>query len=183
MGNIFKKKNDIPPFQISSSVYITQTKMETNGGISGTLQLMKGTNGPFGNDITNLKYTITFETNEILHLLITDIEGKRWQASPFVLKDNNNNHKKKNKKIDNDILYHIEVSSVGQPFYFTIYRKEGIIFSTKNRPFVFSDQYITFGTEFYTNIQKIKIFLFKKSINRLIEVLSQNLIYIIIIIM
>ncbi|KAL9648423.1 hypothetical protein ABK040_014044 [Willaertia magna] len=163
------------PFQKSSSIYLTKSKMVKKNGIVGTLKLKENNGGgPFGNDINHLKFIIQFKTNNILRIKIVDFEEKRWQASPHVLtttdeeelnkifttittettisNDDDIDKQKEEEEFNNNNLYEIEVSSVGEPFYFTIKRKEEgtIVFTTKNRPFVFSDQYITFGTELFS---------------------------------
>jgi len=134
------------PFTLATSQYIVQSKSETANGITGVIQLKAGTGGPFGNDIATLSFSITYKTNSILQVKITDKDQKRWQADPYVIGD-----RVRNMKISaGNLSYRVVVAGVGQSFYFSIYRSSGPlapIFTTQNRPFIFSDQYISIGTD------------------------------------
>ncbi|EFC45907.1 predicted protein [Naegleria gruberi] len=137
------------PYKIATSQYIVQSVSETASGVSGNLRLLDGTGGPYGKDIQNLKFNITYVSDSILRVKITDLEGKRWQAEQYVLKKEVLSRRisaKQSKK------YAIEVAQTGQSFYFTINRVGSSIpvFTTKGLPFVFSDQYISIGTTLFS---------------------------------
>ncbi|KAG2393201.1 hypothetical protein C9374_009778 [Naegleria lovaniensis] len=141
------KRNDPYKFSwaIPTSQYIVMTRSDTSSGMSGILQLKNGTGGPYGNDISQLLFTVTYMTDSIVHIKITDKDQKRWQADKYVLNENLTNLKKS--AVGNK--YQVTIAKVGEPFYLTIRRSVGQsapIFDTTNRPFIFSDQYISIGT-------------------------------------
>lgn len=132
---------------LPTSQYIVQSRSESASGISGVLQLKNGTGGPYGNDISQLAFTITYKTDSIVHVKITDKQQERWQADKYVLSEQVRNVKTSKSEANK---YQVTVAQTGEPFYFTIRRSSGPIapvFDTKNRPFIFSDQYISIGTD------------------------------------
>ncbi|KAN0034008.1 hypothetical protein ACTFIV_000488 [Dictyostelium citrinum] len=62
--------------------YSTQGVTKTNNGYEATLNLISP--GPYGNDIEQLNFQLTFETSQIFRVRITDPNNQRWEVPPTV---------------------------------------------------------------------------------------------------
>jgi lysosomal alpha-glucosidase len=133
---------------ISESIYTVISLKETKEEITGTLNLTSG-GSPYGYDIKQLKFGLYFESETRLRLLITDIEERRWQVSPYVLKKNRQvQHKVRDRK------YRFKVSPVGSAFFLIVSREDGtILFDTTNHDLIFSDPYLSIGTNLITDYE------------------------------
>lgn len=112
---------------------------QTSNGYTGVVNLASGS-GPFGGDVNDLRFDVTFETQQRIHVKLTDKEAERWQV-PGVSQATPPDSSPE--KMDYDISFE------SNPFGFTVTRKSNsdVIFSTQNLPFVFSDQYIELSTQ------------------------------------
>nr|WCZ58469.1 lysosomal alpha-glucosidase [Andalucia godoyi] len=125
----------------SGPVYVLSNVHDTPQGQEGSLTLQDGTVGPYGSDIPNLKLSVMFETENRLHIKITDADHARWEV-PLVAQPTSFLGPNKNEQANYDI------SLQNNPFSFKVTRKadNAVIFDTANMPFVFEDQYISFGS-------------------------------------
>ncbi len=59
--------------------YNLVTMTETTNGFTGILSLAQGSTSGYGPDIKLLKLDVTFETNDIVRVKVTDAEKTRWE--------------------------------------------------------------------------------------------------------
>ncbi|ORX58668.1 alpha glucosidase [Hesseltinella vesiculosa] len=122
-------------YQVSGSVRNTRT------GLSFPLSFISKGNGGvdyFGKTIQDLTVTVDYETDERLHVLISDTGHKQYPVPNSVL------------GLERPVIKHraknpnYEFKYTASPFGFQVLRKSDsqILFDTNNQPFVFEDQYI-----------------------------------------
>jgi alpha-glucosidase len=91
---------------------------------TGTLQLTSGA-GPYGADVTNLKFAVVFETENRIRVKIADLEESRWQV-PYIIDED-----RKVKTFNHAPAYNVRVSNIGKPFALEVTRANGdMIFNT-----------------------------------------------------
>jgi len=122
-------------------VYTITDLSPTNTGFIGQLKRTSG-KGPYGNDVDNLFLLIESINENILHLKITDLAQSRWQVPGVVVA-------KPSKTTQQH--YQVILPKIGEPFSFQVEtkfpdRKPYTIFDTRNSAFIFSDQFIQFGS-------------------------------------
>ncbi|XP_004363327.2 alpha-glucosidase [Capsaspora owczarzaki ATCC 30864] len=71
--------------------YAVESVKITPTGLTGTLVLPAGSTGPYGNDSVRLNWLVEFQTQQRLHVKITDAAVARWEV-PFVVDDPQSDH-------------------------------------------------------------------------------------------
>jgi lysosomal alpha-glucosidase len=110
-------------------------------GYEGQLKLVQG-KGPYGNDLTDLKFQMFFETETRLHIKILDPNEQRWQVPQNIVKHPVT-------PVPTTKEYDVQIQK--NPFSFKIFRtnhNQSVIFDSSTQPFVFEDQYLQIGTKF-----------------------------------
>jgi alpha-glucosidase (family GH31 glycosyl hydrolase) len=122
-------------------VYTVQDLTETSNGLSAYLQLQSGA-GPYGRDISRLKLDAYYETETRLRIRITDANAQRWEVPPQFLQSTTPAQAPANRQYSLTFL-----NSTNFGFQVRRLMDNEVIFNTEDLPFVFEDQYISFGTK------------------------------------
>ncbi|KAL9658384.1 hypothetical protein ABK040_015704 [Willaertia magna] len=113
----------------------------TNNGFSGFLNLQQGS-GPYGGDYSQLKFDLFYEAQDRLHIRIGDVSNQRWRVPSWFIQSNTPSNAPAN------LDYQVKLNQ--HPFGIEVTRTSTgeVLFNSTSLPFVFEDQYITFGTTF-----------------------------------
>ncbi|KAI0695583.1 alpha-glucosidase [Cerioporus squamosus] len=96
----------------------------------------------FGQDIGKLKLQVTYETNDRIHVKITDPADKRYEVPDSVLP------RPKADLLSGPLTSKIRFNYTTSPFAFSIYRASTheVLFSTASHPIIFEPQYLRVKT-------------------------------------
>lgn len=89
--------------------YAASQVQKTDYGLSAQLDLIPGTAGPYGGDISRLSFQAFFETADTLRIRIADPNAPRWEV-PFVVQS----HFPGDRSLDT--LYTLDVSTASFGF-------------------------------------------------------------------
>ncbi|XP_024517857.1 probable alpha-glucosidase Os06g0675700 [Selaginella moellendorffii] len=122
------------------------------GGGSAILVEIADRIDDFGPDIGRLLISVSYETDERLHLMITDADSPRWEI-PFQLiprsMDGNSSSARFSQEVRKITSPKLQLSYTVNPFSFTVTRVSNgeILFdSPSSSSFVFKDQYLEIST-------------------------------------
>ncbi|KAG2021300.1 alpha glucosidase [Coprinopsis cinerea AmutBmut pab1-1] len=127
--------------------YVAKQATYSHGGseaqIDLTLASSPGCN-VFGQDIENLRVTVAYETEDRLHVKITDANNERYEVPEDVFP------RPPNRRIlpeRSNLVFNY--TSDPEPFYLTVSRRSTgeVLFSTKDHPLIFEDQYLRVKTD------------------------------------
>ncbi|KAI8971501.1 alpha glucosidase [Mycotypha africana] len=146
-ANVFSQTDKHYALSTSASGYKVDGKVKsTDAGLQIPLSLIsdkKDGINLYGNTIENLVVDVDYETEERLHIKISDKEKKQYTVpdSPLGIERPNVVHRAE--KANYDFQY------TAKPFSFRVVRKsdKAVIFDTSNMPFVFEDQYLELSTK------------------------------------
>ena len=71
--------SDIPPSTIVPGYTLTSLTQQ-KWGYNGTLELINGSEGPFGDDIQTLSLFVYYQTDSIVRIKIIDPNNERWEV-------------------------------------------------------------------------------------------------------
>jgi len=128
----------------SNDGYSLSGMTETSTGYSGTLSLIGDGSTVYGADIKNLNVVVTFETEDILRIKITDSTSQRWEVPQSIIPRTSATSK--------PAATAYTFSYTESPFTFEVIRKSDSVSVFKTaQPFVYKDQYIELATAFDSN--------------------------------
>jgi len=112
----------------------------TDHGLNGSLVLAGNSCNVYGNDISNLALEVTYETDDILHVKIYDVEERQFQVPDYVLP------RKRFQGAKNPAY---EFSYTDNTFGFVVKRKNNgeVLFNSTGVQLVFEDQFVKFGSQ------------------------------------
>ncbi|CAG8480957.1 7019_t:CDS:2 [Paraglomus brasilianum] len=112
----------------------------TDHGLNGSLVLAGNSCNVYGNDISNLALEVTYETDDILHVKIYDVEERQFQVPDYVLP------RKRFQGAKNPAY---EFSYTDNTFGFVVKRKNNgeVLFNSTGVQMVFEDQFVKFGSQ------------------------------------
>ncbi|KAL4493952.1 hypothetical protein ABPG72_021969 [Tetrahymena utriculariae] len=143
--------NRIENFRKHAGFYVLKQEVEStqDGGFIGFLSWIPGKKEqeePLSPVIRELKVIFKVDGKNECQFKITDAEDSRFQLpynEPFPFT------KEQEQKSKQQRIFDYKVSKVGEQFFFELFRKSSgqTIFSTKDRPILFTDKYLEISTE------------------------------------
>lgn len=127
-------------FYPSMGGYSLQQTQSTATGFTGTLSTTNPTT-VMGGDISPLKLEVIFESDDHVHIRITDAKNARWEVPQSVVS------RPSVSKAASNPAYDVKVEQ--NPFTITVFRKEdGAVLFQSTDSLVFKDQYIELTTTY-----------------------------------
>ncbi|KAF9554267.1 alpha-glucosidase [Agrocybe pediades] len=120
----------------------TNVKSGRNG-ISADLVLAGKACNVFGNDIAKLSLSVTYETEDRIHVKISDPSASRYEVPESVLPRPDDQHPVAAQSAN------IQFNFTASPFGFSVYRTKTreVLFSTAGHPIIFEPQYLRLKTQ------------------------------------
>ncbi|ORX69562.1 alpha glucosidase [Linderina pennispora] len=118
--------------------YKIVSKQDMASGFSATLKLAGKPCNAYGNDVSDLKLNVDFDSQDRLHVHVQDSAGKQYQIPASVLKLDASKQTNKSKAS----LKFNYFQDAKHGFGFKVSRGKDTVFDTTGHPLIFEDQYI-----------------------------------------
>ncbi|KAL1746491.1 glycoside hydrolase family 31 protein [Schizophyllum fasciatum] len=120
---------------------VASVEQADNKQLKATLK-QAGDCGVFGDDIPELKLEVTYETNQRIHVKITDAANQRYEIPEDLIPRPGASDDAGQDKAE------INFNFTESPFSFTVYRTSTneVLFNTASHPLIFEDQYLRVKT-------------------------------------